>query len=108
MAKKTAKKKQAKRKTGEQLELIDVGPENLKDILLKVTSYKKHQKGRLALLKLEIADKADVHELVKAAKLVPLKDGVIRFECDGKVITIEPRDEVIRIRDAKKAKAPKQ
>ena len=101
MAKRTSKD------AGEQLELIDVGPKNLKGILAAVRVYKHHQKARLGSLKKEIAEKQHVLELTKAAKLVPLKDGVIRFECDGKIISIEPRDEVIRIKEAKKGKAAK-
>ncbi len=99
-----AEKKKAKKKKGEQLQLIDVGPKNLKEILVAVKIYLGHQGDRLASLKNEIAGKQHVLELVKTAKLVPLKDGVIRFECGGEIITIEPRDEVIRIKKAKKAK----
>lgn len=94
----------AKKKKGEQLQLIDVGPKNLKEILASVIRYKGHQDVRLGALKKEIAEKAHVLELVKAAKLKPLSDGVIRFECGGEVISIEPRDEVIRIKKAKKTK----
>ena len=103
-----AKKKTDEKKKGEQLQLIDVGPKNLKEILASVQIYKKHQKVRLGALKDETAAKARVHELVKAAKLVPLKDGIIRFECDGNIITIEPRDEVIRIKKAKASRKPKE
>lgn len=100
--------KARKKKTGEQLQLIDVGPKNLKEILAAVKVYLGHQKNRLASLKKEIAEKQHVLELVKVAKLVPLKDGVIRFECGGEIITIEPRDEVIRIQKAKKPKKQKE
>ncbi len=97
------KKKAAKKKVaGEQMQLIDVEPENLKEILGAVKIYKRHQIDRLEAGKKEIAAKAVVHELVTAANLQPLSDGVIRFECDGKIVSIEPRDEVIRITDAKK------
>lgn len=99
---KAKKKKPEKKEAGEQLQLIDVGPENLKEILASVKIYKGHQKIRLSSQKKEIAEKQHVHELVTAAKLQPLSDGVIRFECDGKIVEIVPRDEVIRIRDAKK------
>ena len=103
MAKAKTKKKVTVK--GEQLELIEVGPKNLKDILASVKIYKEHQKVRIGALKKEIAAKQVVLELVKTANLKPLSDGVIRFKCDGKIITIEPRDEVIRI---KEAKAPKK
>ena len=105
--KKKAKKKSAKKKVaGEQLPLIDVEPENLKEILARVRIYKGYQKVRLSSLKSETAEKQNIHELVSAANLKPLSDGVIRFECDGKIVEILPRDEVIRIRDAKKTKKP--
>jgi hypothetical protein len=97
----------AKKKAGEQLPLIDVGPKNLKQVLAAVQRYKKHQGDRLASLKAETKEKENVHALVKAAKLTPLKDGVIRFECDGNIISIEPRDEVIRIEKVKAPKKPK-
>lgn len=106
--KKTAKTKTAKKKVqGEQLQLIDVGPANLKEILAAVKLYKNYQATRLSALKDEIAEKHHVLELVKAANLKPLSDGVIRFECGGEIITIEPRDEVIRIKKAKKPKEVK-
>lgn len=99
---KAKKKKAEKKEAGEQLQLIDVGPKNLKEILASVKIYMNHQKTRLSALKDEIAEKHHVLELVKAANLKPLADGVIRFECGGEIITIEPRDEVIRIKKVKK------
>ena len=55
--------------------------------------------NKIDLVTTDLTDRLD--ELCKAANLKPLSDGVIRFECGGELITIEPRDEVIRIKKIK-------
>ena len=86
-----------KKKTGEQLDLIDVQPKNAKEIMAATKMYKKHQADRLAAGKKEVKQKAVVLELVKNANLQPLADGVIRFELDGTLFSVTPRDELIQI-----------
>ncbi len=105
MAKKTPKK--GKAKAGEQLDLIDVGPKNLKEILAAVLVYKDYLKNRLAFLKKEIAQKAVVLRLARKSKLKRLDDGKISFSCGGYLVEVEPRDEVIRIKRAKPEKKKK-
>ncbi len=92
-----AKKKKKETESGEQLELIDVSPENAKPIIAAARAYKKHQAVRLSALAKEIKQKQVILELVKEAKLQPLDNGVIKFECDGVVISITPRDELVKV-----------
>lgn len=84
---------------GTQLDLIDVGPENLKKILPLAREYKELVKGRMAILDQEVAAKKRLLELVKEAKLKPGEDGKIRFRADGMTITVTPTDFKIKIKD---------
>ncbi len=84
---------------GEQLDLIDVAPENAKPIIKAARIYKSLQLKRISALNEEVKQKHRVLELVKAAKLQPLENGRIQFECDGVVVTVTPRDELIKIKD---------
>lgn len=84
---------------GEQLDLIDVAPENAKAIVAAARVYKMRQKERLDALKKEIAEKQKVLALVKEAKLKPLESGIIRFTCEGFTISITPRDELIKVKE---------
>lgn len=93
-----AKKKKAK---GKQLDLIDVQPKNVKTIIEVVERYKKHQKLRLAELKMEVEAKKTILELVHKARLQPLEDGTIRFKVDGRVICVTPTEEKVTITEAK-------
>lgn len=94
-----AKSKKSKVSADEQLDLIDVKPKNSKEIIATARRYKATQAKRLSYLKDEIAEKQTLLELVKKEKLQPLEDGKIRFRCDGMVITITPRDELIKIKE---------
>ena len=91
---------------GEQLPLIDVEPENLKEILVEVRTYKKLLKTRQDALTKEITQKQKIISLVKAANLTPLADGSIRFKCEGYVVSVTPRDVLIKI-SGKDEAAPK-
>ena len=106
MATKTTKKKTTKKTTpkpepkpGEQLQLIDVGPANLKKIKPLVSAYKDAQATRIAALQDEVKYKQRILEEAHKAKLNRLPDGKIRFTCDGFLVEITPRDEVIKIKD---------
>lgn len=88
-----------KEQTGpEQLDLIDVRPENAKEILQAAKSYKIAQKKRLDALGKEVQEKQKVLEFVKKAKLKPLEDGTIRFTLDGVTISVKPRDELLTVK----------
>ncbi len=88
------------KKKGKQLELIDVSPKNSKKLLAVALEYKEAQTERLAYLAEEKRLKVEFLDLVTAAKLTPLKDGVIRFSLDGNVITVTPRDELVQVKAA--------
>jgi len=91
----------------EQLDLIDVQPENAKKILSIARAYKKAQQARLAALKEETDLKEKVLALVKDAKLQPLPDGTTKFKIDGMTISVKPRDELVRIIEEKEEEKQK-
>jgi len=93
--------------SGEQGALMDVGPENLEEIVKEVRIYKKHQRDRLAALKKEVAQKDKIKALVKEAELQRLKGGEIKFEADNAIICVTPQDDLITIKE-KTAKKPKK
>ncbi len=98
------KKKKAqseKVKSGEQLSLMDVGPKNLKKIAPIARRYRDNVRERLAIQALEKADKEAIKKLVHAAGLTRLPNGHITFTCDGLLIDLEPKDEVVHVKDAK-------
>lgn len=99
--KKTAPKKEAKGKEkGEQLDLINVAPKNAKAIIAEARLFKENSSKRISFLAKEKEHKHNLLELVKAAKLQPLNGGKIEFEYDGLVISIEPRDELVKVKEA--------
>ena len=102
------KKEVEETEKGEQMTLIDVGPENFKEIVKEVRIYKKHQAARLAALKLEVEQKKKIRALVEAAALQRLKDGVIRFEADNAIVCISPQDDLITIKERKPKKSKKK
>lgn len=84
---------------GDQLDLIDVAPKNTKEIKRAARAYKKAQAERIGWLESEKKHKGKILELVEAAKLQPLEGGVIRFQVDGMIITVTPRDQLVRVKD---------
>ncbi len=97
--KKASAKSKKEKPEGEQLDLIDVHP-------AKARLYKEYQftgqkdyRCRLAALKKEVEQKQKVLELVKAAELQPLEGGIIKFEYDGVIISITPRDELVKVKE---------
>lgn len=83
---------------GEQLDLIDVEPENAKAIKRAARAYKSAQAQRITWLVDEKKHKGKILELVKEAKLRPNEDGIIKFRLDGIVVAITPRDELVQIK----------
>ena len=100
MARKTDIEESTESTSGEQLELIDVTPENLKAIKPVARAYKKAQKARLAAQAEEIELKNKIREAVHAAGIKPLPDGTFRFQCDGMTIEVTPRDELVKVKEA--------
>ena len=83
---------------GEQLDLIDVAPENAKEIITAAREYKAAQVKRIAALEREVERKQELLSLVRDANLQRLKDGTIRFRLDGFLITVTPRDELVKVK----------
>ena len=92
---------------GEQIPLMDVGPENKKVIVDAVRVYKKHQKDRLAALKKEVDQKDIVKSLIKESKLKRNKDGAIVFKYNNVTIKVTPQDDLITINEKKPKKSKK-
>jgi len=84
---------------GQQMDLMDVGPKNAKEITIHARLYRAAQARRTAALQEEIDEKHKILELVKKAELKRTPNGDIKFHCDGLLITIVPRDELLRIKD---------
>lgn len=81
----------------EQLDLIDVHPENEKEIVAAAKLYRKHLANRQAAGRKEVEQKEKILMLIKEAKLQPLEDGKIRFSSDGFTFTVTPRDFLVQI-----------
>jgi hypothetical protein len=101
-----AKKKAKKANKGEQLELLDVAPENAKDIIACARRYKNFLAKRLKVLSAEKNEKQNLLALIEKANLSRLNDGKIRFHCDGYVITVTPRDELVQVKEDKDDNTP--
>ena len=99
--KKDAEAKTGKKKTGEQLPLIDVMPKEAKPIIEAARRYKVFQTARLKALKGEVEQKQLILDLVSKAGFQRLKDGKIRFEHEGVTITVTPQDDKIDIKEKK-------
>lgn len=82
-----------------QMDLIDISPKNAKPIIAAARIYKKYQLERLSALASEKKQKAKVLRLVKEANLQPLEGGIIKFICNGVEISVEPRDELVKIKE---------
>lgn len=94
-----AKKQTMEPAPGEQMDLIDVGPENLKQIKPIAKKYRQAVKERMAAGETEKDLKEQLLAMVKDANLKRLDDGTIRFKVDGMLITVTPRDELIRVKE---------
>jgi hypothetical protein len=99
MAKKKIKQDQSEPSAKEQLDLIDVKPENSKEMLVVAKRYKTAQAQRIEALGREVAEKQKLLALIKEANLQHLDDGKIQFRIDRLIVTVTPRDELIRIKD---------
>ena len=95
--------KRKKKESGEQLDLIDVGPKHSKEILAALILYDKHKKARMASGVKEVEQKTLILELVEKAGLQRLAGGVIKFVLDGIPVKITPRDQLVEIGVKKQA-----
>jgi hypothetical protein len=97
-----AKKKDSMEKEvekGEQMDLIDVGPKNSKEIIKHARLYKSALAKRVDAFAEEVAQKQKLLELINAEHLQRLEDGKIKFRLDGFTITVTPRDELVKIKE---------
>jgi len=102
------KEKLETKEEGEQLDLIDVHPENAKEILAAARLYQKHQSDRIKAGVKEAEQKQLILELVKKENLQTLVGGKVRFELDGVLISITPRDELVQITEKRKVAIAKE
>lgn len=92
----------------EQMALMEVGPENRKEIVEAVRIYKGHQSDRIIAGKKEVKQRDVVKALIKKSGLKPLQDGTIKFTYGMVTICVTPRDELITITEKKPKKSKKK
>jgi hypothetical protein len=88
--------------TGEQMDLIDVGPEHSKEIDSATERWQATIKKRLALQAVEAQQKAKVIALLKAENLTRLEDGSLKCRCEEWTIELKPTEEKLSATKAKK------
>jgi len=79
--------------------LIDVAPENSKEIIQQARAYKSAQGRRIDALEEEVAAKVKLLALIKEANVQPVEGGKIRLHLDGYMITVTPRDELVKVQE---------
>lgn len=82
----------------EQGYLIDIHPENEKEIIKAARAYKQAVQTRQKASEKEVKLKNELLDLVKAAELQPTEDGKIKFSLDGFKISVTPRDMLIQVK----------
>lgn len=91
------KKKQTAVKMGEQMDLIDVGPEHSKKIRALASRYKTAIKDRLAIQAVEAQLKEKLRAMVVAENLTRLEDGSIKCRCEDWIIELKPTEEKLTV-----------
>lgn len=81
----------------EQMELIDVNPENVKPLLKAARKYRKTISARLEIQQKEAEEKAALRELIEKSELEPLENGKIAFNCDGVTIEHTPQQAKLKV-----------
>ena len=84
--------KEAQKPDGEQMDLIDVLPENCKALVEAAKLYKKYLTVRLKALAKKVEQKQVILELVKAANIQPANGGKIKFKYQNVKINVTPSD----------------
>lgn len=88
---------------GEQLDLIDVTPDELKGLKPIAEKYRSVVRRRINLQNEEKELKDQILSAIKTAHLQRLSDGKIRFRLDHMIITVTPRDELVQVEEEKGA-----
>lgn len=83
-----------------QLQLLDVSHPAAKKIQSLARAYKKAVKERMEIGKTEQDLKEKLRAEVKESGMKPDEDGVVTFTCGKVTITVTPRDELVRVKDA--------
>lgn len=91
--------KRGRPKKGQQLDLIDVAPENLKEIIPVAREYRELVKARLNILKQEVEFKQKLLQLAQKAGLTADAKGKIKFKADGMTIIITPQDYKVQVKE---------
>ena len=91
--------------SGEQMALIDVAPEHLTEIKPLANKYRAAVNRRMKALEEEMSLKQEILDLIKKENLSRLPDGSIKFKCDGMTITVTPRDELVKVKEAQTPKS---
>ena len=86
-------KKKLKGGTGEQGELIDTAPDNVKPMIKKAKKYRAVIAERLEIQQKESELKAELREIVAASGLTPTDSGSIVFTYEDVTITVAPMQE---------------
>ena len=85
--------------TGEQLDLLDVGPENLKEIVPVARAYKKIMTQRVSMLAEEVDLKEKIKSFVHKSGLKRLPDGSFKFKCEGVTVKVIPGEEKVNVKE---------
>ena len=101
MAKQVAKDEKGKAGKGEQMDLIDVGPEHSKELRKQALVYKAASTQRQVWTKTEADEKVKFLEMVRKEKLKRLPDGTIKFKIGTTTMKITPRDELVQVTEDK-------
>lgn len=92
------KKKQVEYEDGEQMDLIEVDAENAKVLKRWAKAYKKAQAARMEAGREEQDKKRKLLAAVKEAD-VQMIDEQWKLRVDGMIITVKPRDELVRVKE---------
>lgn len=84
---------------GEQMCLIDVGPQNIKLMKPVARRYNTAQKRRIEALAEEVKEKKKMLELIKDAQLNPNDEGQIVFTVDGMTVKATPQDWKLTVKE---------
>ena len=92
-------KKKAEVTDGEQIPLMDVVPENSKEIIRVAKAYKLKVRERMTVGEKEKELKEKLRGLLNDSGAERLDDGKMKLNLDGFIITVTPRDELIQVEE---------